>query len=279
MCISAQLATELIDFWTSEGRLTSQDNQNLVEEWLDAGCLKFIEDYTLECYKFIDVKEGFFYNQNFYQAYGDGINNDYDVIREALNIAQINQDTLTIIYFQPGDYLVHIPHGSQNVLSIPSNTILRGAGSSLTTFDFEMEYAKHYLGAYDFVHNFERCIEIHGNQNDYKSFVGIENIKFLREDIDSGVENPLGYYYRGQFINYIYAENCWIIGCEFFKSRYDHIRISNSQNIEIRECYIHSAYDFTGNHNDGYGITFGRFAFQCLIENNILRDLRHHITI
>lgn len=95
--------------------------------------------------------------------------------------------------------------------------------------------------------------------------VGIENIKI-------SFINLIGY----NKIDVNYAANCWIRGVEsdFSVHSYSHFLINYSTHIEISGCYIHNG----NNASENYGISLGSFfTSNCLVENNVLTNLRHGI--
>ena len=97
--------------------------------------------------------------------------------------------------------------------------------------------------------------------------VGIECLHLYRADsVHTGV---------CMNIYFAYAANCWIRGVESSKSIGSHIEADQSTDISIRGCYIHDAYEYDGASTHGYGITLFKHTGQCLVENNIIRHLRH----
>ncbi len=101
--------------------------------------------------------------------------------------------------------------------------------------------------------------------------VGIECLKVSRID-----EPASGAGYNFLFD---YAVQCWIIGVESNKSVGSHIYISRSSNIDISGCYIHDAFTYDGSGTRGYGILINHHAGECLVENNILKHLRHALIV
>jgi hypothetical protein len=76
-----------------------------------------------------------------------------------------------------------------------------------------------------------------------------------------------------------YAVNCWVRGVESSKSIGSHIQIDGSSRISLRGNYIHHAYAYDGTSTHGYGITLFNHSGECRIENNIMRFLRHSISL
>ncbi len=101
--------------------------------------------------------------------------------------------------------------------------------------------------------------------------VGVECLKISRLDHP---ETGAGY---NMFFDF--AAQCWITGVESNRSVGSHIYIARSTNIEISGCYIHDAFTYEGAGTRGYGITLNHHAGECLIENNILRHLRHALMV
>ena len=101
--------------------------------------------------------------------------------------------------------------------------------------------------------------------------VGIECLKISREDnVASGVCINV-------FLNY--AANCRIQGVESSLSIGSHIEADASTNITISGCYIHHSFLYDGVSTHGYGITLFAHTGQCLIENNIMKHLRHSFSL
>lgn len=101
--------------------------------------------------------------------------------------------------------------------------------------------------------------------------IGIECLKIKRIDnVSSGSSDN---------ISMSMAANCWVIGIESDTSVTSHIDIVTSKNIEIRGNYIHHAFTYNGSGKRGYGITLNNHSSDCLIENNILRYLRHAMMV
>ncbi|MCX6993661.1 MAG: glycosyl hydrolase family 28-related protein [Kiritimatiellaeota bacterium] len=79
-------------------------------------------------------------------------------------------------------------------------------------------------------------------------------------------------------IHFSYAAQGWVRGVHSYKAFGSHIAIDNSTGIEVAGCYIHAAHEYDGG-GSGYGIKVQARSGECLIENNILRVLRHAITL
>ena len=105
--------------------------------------------------------------------------------------------------------------------------------------------------------------------------IGIENLKIYRLDTPKSTENRYG---SGNNIKFQYAVNCWVRGVESELTCRHHVVISRCSHIEISGCYLHVARFYGGN-SYGYGIVLGESSTNCLIENNLLRRLRHAIGI
>ncbi len=73
------------------------------------------------------------------------------------------------------------------------------------------------------------------------------------------------------------AVNCWIEGVESVKAAFNHFQIEFSSNIEVKGCYIRDGFSFDG--GLGYGINLMNGTGECLVENNILHNLRHSIVV
>ncbi len=101
--------------------------------------------------------------------------------------------------------------------------------------------------------------------------VGIECLSMTRRDSLAASVNIGIYFYH--------AVNCWVKGVESYKSIGSHFEADNSSHIEITGCYVHHSYVYDGSSTHGYGITLFKHTSECLIENNIMRFLRHSFSM
>ena len=115
--------------------------------------------------------------------------------------------------------------------------------------------------------SYDTSLQTHVRKMSTAHEVGIECLKISRADsVHVGV--CFNIYYN-------YAVNCWVQGVESAKSIGSHIEMDASSNISISGCYIHHCFEYDGTSTHGYGITLFKHTGQCLVENNILRHLRH----
>ena len=97
--------------------------------------------------------------------------------------------------------------------------------------------------------------------------VGFENFYIQRTDANTGVSTNNNF-------NFIYANNCWMRRIHsYYTARY-HVRIDHSRNIEVRECEIERADDCSSG-GAAYGVLTEIHTEDCLIEDNIIHDIRH----
>ena len=77
----------------------------------------------------------------------------------------------------------------------------------------------------------------------------------------------------GHNIHFVYGQECWLKRVESNNARKWHIRLESCAGCEVRQCYVHDAWDAGG--DAGYG--FGLFQYSCsnLIEDNIAYHCRH----
>ena len=100
---------------------------------------------------------------------------------------------------------------------------------------------------------------------------GIECLSILRRDnVASGV--CFNMYFD-------HAVNCWVRGVESSQSIGSHIEVDASSHIDITGNYLHHAFAYDGVSTHGYGITLFKHTGDCKVENNILRYLRHSISL
>lgn len=102
-----------------------------------------------------------------------------------------------------------------------------------------------------------------------RQYVGIEHLYIERTDaVNAQVSN----------IFYRCAVNSWILGIESNLTNYSHVHLGQSAHISIKGSYFHHAHDY-GNGGKGYGILLQNTSGDCLVENNILNNLRHSVLL
>ena len=97
--------------------------------------------------------------------------------------------------------------------------------------------------------------------------VGIESLRIVR--VDEPAEGA------GHNIQFSFAVYGWVMGVESDHSVGSHVMIVASSNIEIGGCWFHDAFTYDGAGTRGYGVTLNDRAGECLVENNVFRNLRH----
>ena len=97
--------------------------------------------------------------------------------------------------------------------------------------------------------------------------VGIEDMGIVREN--TGV---------GETILIKNAANCWVKNVSSDYTVTNHVLISQSLNIEVRDSYFRRSHDYGGG-GRGYGVNCARHTTDCLIENNIFQTLRHAMMV
>lgn len=102
-----------------------------------------------------------------------------------------------------------------------------------------------------------------------KTNVGIECLKIVRLDTQT---------VHCANIRFNYAVNCYVKGIESDKCNFSHISFIRSSNITVRGSYFHHAFDYGGG-GTGYGVVAMYSSGECLVENNIFKDLRHSMLL
>ncbi|MEM0999285.1 MAG: right-handed parallel beta-helix repeat-containing protein [Bacteroidota bacterium] len=103
-------------------------------------------------------------------------------------------------------------------------------------------------------------------------FIGFECFR-----VDASQNSSLGRSSMTANIHFEGAVNCWVEGVESVKAAVNHLLITKSSNVEVRGCYFRDGHVFSG--GKGYGIDVQDGSGECLIENNIFKDLRHSIVL
>jgi len=83
----------------------------------------------------------------------------------------------------------------------------------------------------------------------------------------------------GHNIYLSYASLCAISGIESNKSQGSHLMVEYSSHIQIENSYFHDAFSWDGTGTRGYGVTLRQHSGECLVENNIFRNLRHAMMV
>jgi hypothetical protein len=71
---------------------------------------------------------------------------------------------------------------------------------------------------------------------------------------------------------------CWLKNVESNHTRKEHVNITSSLGLEIRDSYFHHSFSY-GDGGSGYGVDCAFHATNCLVENNIFKMLRHAMMV
>jgi len=224
-----------------DARLPLVTSSPRVTEWQGAGYFQFLGGpivYTL----LVDVTT--------LGAIGDGTTDCTAAFQAA--IAQATAESAL-----GGFTVVSVPSGTYKVtstLNLSSDMVLKGNGSGNTTITVEIATGNHVVAT-------------------NKTNIGIEDLRLTSNTANDKVGHT------GTFITYHNVQDGYIRGVYTHMSRRNHINIrSGSQNIEVRDCYIHGATNVGGGGN-GYGIDLDTGSNLCLFENNVFRGLRHSMVM
>jgi hypothetical protein len=97
--------------------------------------------------------------------------------------------------------------------------------------------------------------------------VGLECFSIVRSDNVAASFCPL--------IDFRHAVNCYVKGLDIGTSISAHILLDASAQITVTGCYLHDAFEYDGASMHGYGLALYFHTSDCLIEDNIFRNLRH----
>lgn len=100
--------------------------------------------------------------------------------------------------------------------------------------------------------------------------VGLACFSILRADNVASAFCPL--------INFRHAVNCYVKGVDVGTSISAHLLLDASSRISVTGCYFHDSFEYDGASMHGYGIALYYHTGDCLIEDNIFRNLRHSLS-
>lgn len=182
-------------------------------------------------------------------AVGDGTTDCTTAFNSA--ISQANTESaaggFTIISVPAGTYKLTAP------LALGSNQVLKGAGSGSTTLNWVLTTGN-------------------GININSKTNTGVEDVKLT---MATG-NDEAGF--TGNFISFSNSSYGYVRGVHTFKPRRNHVRIVNSNHVEVRDCYLEEAQDVGGGGN-GYGVEMDSGAVYNLVENNSFRKMRHSMIL
>lgn len=107
--------------------------------------------------------------------------------------------------------------------------------------------------------------------NEFINNIGLEDFCIIREDLNLEFE-------KAHNIRFFDANNCWVIGVECNETHGHQIVAERSKHITISGCFLQNAKS-NGEGGYGYGISLDTFTHHCLIENNIIKRLRHGLIV
>ncbi len=96
-------------------------------------------------------------------------------------------------------------------------------------------------------------------------FAGIECISIERRDTTSQQTSNI-FFDR--------AANCWVKGVHSAYCNFGHVTVQNSAHVQVSGGYFHDAFDYGGG-GKAYGVVLQFSSSDCLVENNVFKQLRH----
>ena len=74
------------------------------------------------------------------------------------------------------------------------------------------------------------------------------------------------------------AANCWVKGVHSANCNFAHVTVQNSAHVSVSGSYFHDAFDHGGG-GKAYGVVLQFSSSDCLVENNIFKQLRHSMLL
>jgi hypothetical protein len=220
------------------------------------------------------------------QLKGSALNKTYNIVRYDSRNKKIylNSPTNEI---NPGDFIeIEIPEGewhdefndkANNWNRVPKSYVGQIAEVSSVSGNRKELIMEDDIGlTYSFAaNNNPRLMATIRKISNRPNNIGIESLAIESGNTYSSDE-PCGK--RTAHINMEYATNCWVKLVGSINAGTNHIHISKSAFIEIRDSYFRGA-QYHGGCGNAYGVMLWKHPTYCLIENNIFRDLRHSILL
>lgn len=220
------------------------------------------------------------------QIKGKASSNSYNILKYESDLKKIFLNTSA-----PGidraDYIeITIPNGNwhddyndkvNNWNSVPKDYV----GQIVKVIDVNNEKTELILEdkidlTYGFAtNNKQKLIPVIRKIKDRPNNIGIQSLTIESGNTYTSRE-PCGK--RTLHINFEYTTNCWVKLVGSLNPGTNHIHISKSAAIEIRDSYFRGA-QYHGGCGNAYGVMLWKHATNCLIENNIFRDLRHSVML
>lgn len=120
----------------------------------------------------------------------------------------------------------------------------------------------------------------------FKSFetvqeIGIEDLELTMDEISLSEvysNDFIGNTTTHNHISFSLATDCWVNNIKSSFAKNQHLSISRSHSIEVRNSYFNDA-QFHGINGHGYGVLIQNRSTNCLVENNIFQRLRHSMML
>ena len=121
----------------------------------------------------------------------------------------------------------------------------------------------------------DRPLRIDFNNDDGTGYIKVRSIGLIEnvgfENFYIKANNPE---MEGSSFFFKNTANCRICGIESDFTKYHHVTIHQSCNIEVKNSYFHKSYSYGGG-GKGYGVALSGQSGNCLIQNNVFDSLRH----
>lgn len=118
-------------------------------------------------------------------------------------------------------------------------------------------------------HDYFKSLNPRISRPNFVTNVGIENLKIRRSDATSSQTSNMFFQY---------ATSCWVYGVYSDSCNFAHVTFDRCYKNLATGCHFENSFDYGGG-GKGYGIVLQNTSSDHVVENNVLRHLRHSILL